>query len=747
MAKKLTQEQYIENIQKKHRDKYDLSKLIYVNAKTKIVVICPEHGEFEIRPDHFRHGVGCPKCAGRGLTTEEWIVKAERTHGKEYSYTKVNFIGNNIPVLIYHSKCGTWFEQAPYSHINGCGCPKCNGGIAIGTEEWIRRAKEEHGEEFDYSKVIYKGAHEKVCIIHKKCGEEFWQMATTHMERGGCPVCSGRKEYKEFGYWNIKENCIEEAKKYRNKYELQKKCFGAYNGAFRNGWLDEIGDLYDNTILYKNYEERIHIVYGYFDVDNMVCYIGRTTDLKRRHNAHKNGTKHSNGKHYFDTVVKYFIGKNIPFPDPVVLEENLNAVESQEGEDKWLKHYRNNGWVVLNKAKTGIGRGSLGATVKWDYEACKEEAKKYNSKHEMKLNNQSAYSSSVRNGWIDEFFTQIKKVNGYWNNLELCIKESRKYRNSREFIKGSGGAYNMVRKNGWIKYMEYNKTPKTKNISEQFLKTIGIEKFKNKIGDFDLEFVIGNTVIMLHENGAQARLFRTEPHTYHLDKTKLCQEYGYKLIHIFEDEWINNREIVENKLLHIVGKQNDLPKIYARKCVIRKIDRTAAELFLNKYHIQGFVTSTIYLGAFYNDLLVGVMLFKEEEKDSDYWELTRFASDYNYVCSGLGGKLFSYFVKTYNPRNIKSFADRRWTVDADENIYTKLGFRLTNVLKPEYKYYNPSVDKYQRFHKFGFRKQTLHKKYGFPLTMTETEMTRELGYDRIWDCGLFKYEWTNNLEN
>ena len=46
-------------------------------------------------------------------------------------------------------------------------------------------------------------------------------------------------------------------------------------------------------------------------------------------------------------------------------------------------------------------------------------------------------------------------------------------------------------------------------------------------------------------------------------------------------------------------------------------------------------------------------------------------------------------------------------------------------------------------HKFGFRKKILHKKYGLPLSMTENEMTKTLGYYRIWDCGLFKYVWTN----
>ena len=82
-------------------------------------------------------------------------------------------------------------------------------------------------------------------------------------------------------------------------------------------------------------------------------------------------------------------------------------------------------------------------------------------------------------------------------------------------------------------------------------------------------------------------------------------------------------------------------------------------------------------------------------------------------------------------------------MDANDNLYVKLGFELNCVLPPDYKYYNQKIDKYKRFHKFNFRKEILHRKYGFPFEMTETEMTRELGFDRIWDCGLFKYVWVN----
>ena len=132
------------------------------------------------------------------------------------------------------------------------------------------------------------------------------------------------------------------------------------------------------------------------------------------------------------------------------------------------------------------------------------------------------------------------------------------------------------------------------------------------------------------------------------------------------------------------------------------------------------------------------MTFKRETNSSDKWELSRFSTDNTKICCGVAGKMFKHFISLYNPSEVKSFADRRWTLDKDDNLYVKLGFTLKETLKPDYRYTKSQTD---YLHKFGFRKQKLHKKYGLPLTMTETEMTEELGYYKIWDCGLFKYVW------
>ena len=279
----------------------------------------------------------------------------------------------------------------------------------------------------------------------------------------------------------------------------------------------------------------------------------------------------------------------------------------------------------------------------------------------------------------------------------------------------------------------------------EFITKLGFECGKNRklLNGKELDILVKEKNIAIEFNGCN---FHTEwnggkSRQYHLNKTKMCNSKGVGLIHIFEDEYYGKKDIVLNKLQHILGVSSNKPKIYGRKCEVHRIDGDTAKLFMNKFHIQGSDSSTAHYGAFYNDELIAVMSFLRNNGDN--WELTRFSSDYNYICCGVGGKLFKHFIKEHNPKTIKSFADRRWTIDMTNNLYMQLGFEFVEMLPPSYTYYNPKVHRYQRFHKFGFRKQVLLKKYPNELSpeMTETEMVKKLGYDRIWDCGLIKYVW------
>lgn len=156
---------------------------------------------------------------------------------------------------------------------------------------------------------------------------------------------------------------------------------------------------------------------------------------------------------------------------------------------------------------------------------------------------------------------------------------------------------------------------------------------------------------------------------YHINKLNECNSQGISLIQIFEDELVSHRQICENKIKQICYLNTNLPRIFDRKCSVQKIMCNNAKTFLESNHIQGFARTTVHLDCFYENELVGVMTLKRERNNN--WDLNRFATNIAYQCVGIGGKLFTYFTTHYVFNDIKSFANRRWTLNINNNLYTK----------------------------------------------------------------------------
>ena len=128
MKKIKTREWFIDKANIKHHHKYDYSLVEYINSQTKVKIICPEHGEFLQTPNsHINHKSGCPSCGGvKKKTTGEFINMSQKIHGNRYDYSKVNYINGQKDVIIIcpiHGK----FLQRPNSHTSNQmqGCPKC----------------------------------------------------------------------------------------------------------------------------------------------------------------------------------------------------------------------------------------------------------------------------------------------------------------------------------------------------------------------------------------------------------------------------------------------------------------------------------------------------------------------------------------------------------------------------------------------------------------------------------------------
>jgi len=305
--------------------------------------------------------------------------------------------------------------------------------------------------------------------------------------------------------------------------------------------------------------------------------------------------------------------------------------------------------------------------------------------------------------------------------------------------------------NLWNKSLKHSSFKKVSKYEQEIIDTIPDVKFiqgdRRILDGFEIDLVCEEKKIGIEIDGVfyHSEIGGKKDKKYHLNKTTQAEKKGYQLIHIFEDEFIYKKDIVINKLRYILGVSKP-KKIHGRKCVIRECSLSEKSVFLDKNHIQGDNNSPHNIGAFYDNELVAVMSFdnkrsmnKEKNHNTQTYDITRFAIKNDYHINGIGSKILTYFIKKYNPNRIITFADRRWS--NKYNIYQKIGFVLEKTLPPDYFYVNSRISRYKRFHKFGFGKGSIRKlnpKVYHP-DKTEWEMMQELGYDRIWDCGKFKY--------
>jgi len=548
-------EQFIEKAIKVHGDKYDYSKVDYINSSTKVCIICHEkdnegneHGEFWQRPsEHLRNE--CPKCAnlkrarfGR-FSVQQFIDKAKEVHGDKYDYSKVNYINSSTKVCIICPEHGE-FWMTPCAHIySKQGCPKCK-GIGLDNEEWIKKFKEVHGDKYDYSKVQYTNSKTKVCIICPEHGE-FWQTPYKHYHKHqGCPKCGNISKGKLHRLTT--EEFIEKSKKIH-------------------------GDKYDyREVNYEKAKTKVSIIcpeHGRFFIT--------PNDHLSGHGCPKCGVIESRGENEIYGFLCGLIGK-----------------------DNVIKHDRD----VL-----GDGRE------------------------------------------IDIYLPQYKVG-----------------------IEFDGLYWHSERKN----------------------------KMKN----------------------------------YHLSKTVLCEENGIGLIHIFEDEYLQHKDILFN-IFKRQFKKEDCFLVNNEGCSFKEIDRGTANIFLKENSLKEKYNAGKYIGCFYNNVLVSVMCFYKSSKEGEW--IMSYVENNNYVCQDNKG-LLNFFVKKYNPQKIITFVDRRFSHFTQKTV-ENLGFVLKKEMEPEYTYVINDKPT-ERINKYFFRKKSVKRKYNLPYNLTEKETREKLDLSKIWDCGKYRYE-------
>ena len=282
-----------------------------------------------------------------------------------------------------------------------------------------------------------------------------------------------------------------------------------------------------------------------------------------------------------------------------------------------------------------------------------------------------------------------------------------------------------------------NQTSKAEKEIAEFIKEYVdiVESDRSVLGNLELDILIPSLNVAIEFNGLYWHSDKHKHNNYHLDKTKNCLAKGIKLIHIFEDEWRDKKEIVKSRLLNIIGKTET--KIFARQCEVRELESKTVSQFLDDNHIQGKVGGKVRLGLYYREELVSLMTFGNLRKalgskgtEQDF-ELLRFCNKLNTSVVGGASKLLKYFENNFDYKTITSYADRRWS---EGNLYFNLGFELVSETKPNYFYTKGEF----RENRFKYRKSELkaHNKEN----RTEKQLMEELGYSRIYDSGTLKFK-------
>ncbi len=199
-----TVETFIEEAIRVHGDRYDYNNSIYVNAKTKISIVCKIHGVFEQIPSTHLYGGGCEECGivkraeKKVSTTMEYIEKAIKVHGSTYDYSKSNYQGCDKKIEIGCSTHG-YFLQIASGHLSGSGCPECVGKKPLTTNTFIEKANKLHKDVYEYSKVNFINSKEKITITCRNHGD-FEQTPNSHLNKQGCPQCGNESHWKRSDY-------------------------------------------------------------------------------------------------------------------------------------------------------------------------------------------------------------------------------------------------------------------------------------------------------------------------------------------------------------------------------------------------------------------------------------------------------------------------------------------------------------------------------------------------------------------
>ena len=632
---------------------------------------------------------------------DRFIEKSKAKFGDEaFDYSLVEYKNGYTPITLICKIHGK-FEVLPNRHLDIVGgCPNCSRKkrkkrAAMTNEEYKAMVIAKHGDKYDLSKVEYKGMREYVTATCPKHGD-FSIVAYDLANKRGCAKCG-----------------IEERlKKSLSKKIRDKKRAKVTTEEFIKSAREVFGDKYDYSktdMDSRDEKGRVRIicpVHGEF-MQNPFSHL-------RGHGCAKCGSQRGGSTQSMTTELfieksKQVHGDKYDYSDTIYTgcHDKVDIICPKHGKFQQVAYSHLEGHGCRKCANEQCSVSILSNT--------EEFVKKAKLVH---ISDDNDYSKVEYKGATSPVTIICKKGHLY---SQMPYKH----------LSGHG-----------CPYCVNNVSRPEKDIAD-FIKSLGFDVTESNRqildGAKELDILVPSKSIAIEFDGLYWHNEVNKPDkNYHINKTLECENKGIRLIHIFEDEWIDKEDIVKSRIKNIMGVIGR--KVYARKCAIKPIGKDECMDFLESNHIQGNVNASIRYGLYHNSELVSVMTFCKPRRNLGHtanggeYELLRFCNKIDTIVVGGASKLFCHFIKEYEPSSVITYADRRWNTG---DVYEKMGFSFTHFSKPSYFY---TVGQ-KRINRFSFRKDILVKQ-GFDAKKSEHEIMLERGIYRIYDCGTTVYKWS-----
>lgn len=612
------------------------------------------------------------------LTQQEFVEKALSRAPRyvdlsQFVYT--NSAGKSTAICPEHGP----FITSANALMNRIGCPKCalisrSAKRRMTIEEFLSRSKEVHGDTYDYSRVNFRGATHHVTIVCKQHGE-FLQLPTQHMAGQGCRLC-GHLRIGAKSRLEVKEVVSRLRGIHGDRYVYDK--VGERNGKKLTVTCREHGDF---TATLTN---LLHNQSGCPECGR--AEVGRKSRLP------------------YDEYVKRFRevhGDRFEYGE-IIYNTPITAVNIKCPEHGWFSQ-------LLQSHLNGVGCVKCSKPVH-DQQTFIEAAK------------------AVHGDRYD--YSRAEYVRSL-DHVSILCPDHGEFQQAPNYHVNSG--------HGCPRCAGVGPSTAQLEIYEflsQRVECVSEQQMSESTKRFDIFVPSLSLAVEYHGLVWHSTKFAKDPRRDYKKHLEAAAS-GVRIIHIYSDEWLTKRPVVERLLLSATGK---LEKVYARKTKVVTLNGKQAREFLLSNHLQGYTNSSINLGLELEGTLVACMSFSvassvRGNRDRRLWELQRYAA----ACTVVGGasKLLKAFLAMQECHTLISYSDNR---AFSGNMYQALGFSLVGEAAPDYWYVSSNI-KDGRQHKSRFQRKFLSKRLeSFDPALSEAENCHANGWYQLFDCGKKKWE-------